>query len=384
MFSQLKLPATVSGAAILFGVLLHGRGNGDPAELQLLGTPVTYSEPPMESAMDLPHLVLAFYYPWYGTPEGLGGKSKGRQFVHWAGVDTNAKTIGVSAHYPRGGPYDSYDPSVLNRHCKLTKAAGIDGLIVSWWGKGTFEDQAVPPLLEACAKAGIHAAIYYEQVAKPGTPQSVAAEIMDLARRFGVHSAYLKVTRGGTARPVVFVYGRSIQQLGVEKWKAVQDTIAREDGPRPLLIGDDFSARAVEVFDGAHSYGPAADLATAAKKGDSTQKWAKRAMPWWAACGEGGTAARKAGKIACVTVFPGYDDTKVRKPGLVVEREHGTLYEDLWREAVAAQPDWVLITSFNEWHEGSEIEPSEEFGDKYINMTAEWAATFKAERAAPR
>jgi len=36
--------------------------------------------------------------------------------------------------------------------------------------------------------------------------------------------------------------------------------------------------------------------------------------------------------------------------------------------AIKADPDWVLITSWNEWHEGSEIEPSWEDGDAYLKL----------------
>jgi hypothetical protein len=30
----------------------------------------------------------------------------------------------------------------------------------------------------------------------------------------------------------------------------------------------------------------------------------------------------------------------------------------MWRAAIAANPDQVTITSFNEWHEGTQIEPA--------------------------
>ena len=40
--------------------------------------------------------------------------------------------------------------------------------------------------------------------------------------------------------------------------------------------------------------------------------------------------------------------------------------------------DWVLIDSFNQWEIGTEIEPSREYGDLYLKLTAEQAARFKA------
>jgi hypothetical protein len=85
-----------------------------------------------------------------------------------------------------------------------------------------------------------------------------------------------------------------------------------------------------------------------------------------------------AGKISALTVIPGYDDTKIRKPGLAVDRFDGRLYQLQWQAAIKADPHWVLITSFNEWHEGSEIEPSLEFKDKYLQITAEYTKRFKS------
>jgi hypothetical protein len=88
--------------------------------------------------------------------------------------------------------------------------------------------------------------------------------------------------------------------------------------------------------------------------------------------------AKSHGKISCLTIIPGYDDTKIRKPGLRAERHDGKTYRVLWEEAVRADPDWVLITSWNEWHEGSEIEPSWEHGDKYLRSTKPHAERFRA------
>ena len=49
-----------------------------------------------------------------------------------------------------------------------------------------------------------------------------------------------------------------------------------------------------------------------------------------------------------------------------------------WHAALDSDPDWVLITSWNEWHEGSEIEPSLEHGDREIVATAGFAQDFRS------
>lgn len=75
-------------------------------------------------------------------------------------------------------------------------------------------------------------------------------------------------------------------------------------------------------------------------------------------------AAHSKKKIFVATVMPGYNDTNV--PEYVVDRQNGTCYTSLWSIATACFPDGYVITSFNEWHEGTEIEPSLEYEYQYI------------------
>ena len=79
--------------------------------------------------------------------------------------------------------------------------------------------------------------------------------------------------------------------------------------------------------------------------------------------------------------MPGYDDRAVPGrplPRPVVNRDGGRLFADLWRAAIAADPDWILIVSFNEWHEGSEIEPSRETGSRELDTCRQMSARFLA------
>ena len=92
---------------------------------------------------------------------------------------------------------------------------------------------------------------------------------------------------------------------------------------------------------------------TAGKSPEEIRAWAHTAYPAW---------VRIAGtnRIACLTIIPGFDDRKLGRPAPrpTTDRHGDETLRILFTEAVAANPDWILITSWNEWHEGSEIEPS--------------------------
>ena len=45
----------------------------------------------------------------------------------------------LASHYhPIIGPYDSGDPDVLEYHALLMKLAGIDGVVIDWYGTVEF------------------------------------------------------------------------------------------------------------------------------------------------------------------------------------------------------------------------------------------------------
>ncbi len=317
-----------------------------------------------ETAAQVPRKVLAFYYPWYGNANVPGGSGR---WAHWSGVDETNRTIDSSTHYPQLGPYDSHDRKLIAQHCKWAKQAGIDGWIVSWWGHGAFSDQAMSRILDACAEAGLEVTVYYETVPGKKNADSAAGDLLRMLERYAKHRAWLRVGR----RPVVFIYGRAIGEIGLPAWRDVVAELAQRYRPQPLLIGDRIGRRAAEVFDGLHTYNTAGALR--GKSLDEVKQWAQETYPGWV------QIAKKAKRISTITVIPGYDDTKIRTPGLRVERFGGHSYRAQWEAAIAAGPDWILITSWNEWHEGSEIEPSVELGDRYLGLTAEFARKFKGQ-----
>jgi hypothetical protein len=90
------------------------------------------------------------------------------------------------------------------------------------------------------------------------------------------------------------------------------------------------------------------------------------------------------------TIQPGWNDLNSAKPGcedlrvssqpFARDRENGAYYQRTVDAVLPTQPDFILVHSFNEWIEGSMIEPSTSYGDLYLELTARHVAAFKALR----
>jgi hypothetical protein len=314
--------------------------------------------------------VLAFYYTWYGAPAVTGG------WRHWneGGHDPDHKNpaglpdIGATDHPP--ALYDSNDLATIRRHLREARSAGIDGLIATWWGQGDWHDNAFQKVLgeaEAELKANsrpIFLSIYYEQ-SPPNAADPVAAVAGDfdyLLERYGKSPAFYRY-RG---KPVLFVYGRAVGELTREQWKAA---LARVKAKHDVyVVGDSTDPSWYSVFDSLHEYNP-----VGAVKGGEDMRARYRKLT---------KDARENRRVPIVTVIPGYDDSHIgRLQPIVAPRDKGRLYLRLWNAALDASPDWTLITTFNEWHEGSEIEPSVEYGDLFLRRTSVFSRFFRSDQS---
>jgi glycoprotein endo-alpha-1,2-mannosidase len=70
--------------------------------------------------------------------------------------------------------------------------------------------------------------------------------------------------------------------------------------------------------------------------------------------------ARKEKLLFIPCVGPGYEDRRIRpwNGKNARSREKGAYYDRMFAAALAVRPPFVGITSFNEWHEGTQIEPA--------------------------
>src|SRR5579862_2659429 len=127
------------------------------AALALPAAAVSASSPSAPPRLDA--RVVAFYYPWYGTPAVDG------QYEHWSQDGHTPPDDIASSYYPARGLYSSSDKQVLAAQMDDIRSAGIDEIAVSWWGHGSAEDQRLPAVLAAARADGILVAAHLEPYA---------------------------------------------------------------------------------------------------------------------------------------------------------------------------------------------------------------------------
>ena len=270
----------------------------------------------------VPHEVLAFYYSWYGRPE------RQKQWVHWGGEDTTNHTTPETTHYPALGAYDSQDPARVDTHIQEAKDCGVSGFIATWWGRGSYEDRSFQLLLARAEQKDFKSSIYWEEAPGSGREQidGAVANLVYVLSRYGSIKAFLKVD----GKPVIFVYGRVMGQVPLESWPMIIEA-ARGKAGDFLLIADGYQPAFARLFDGVHTYNICGEVKD--KSPDLLARGPLKVMPGAV------SLARQHRRISCVTVIPGYDNTKIRKPGLAASRQNGQTYSVLWEEAIRAQPD---------------------------------------------
>jgi glycoprotein endo-alpha-1,2-mannosidase len=249
-----------------------------------------------------------FYYPWYGTPRFDGG------YLHWNQNGHVPPLDLASSYYPARGPYSSADPKVVAAQMRDIAGAGMKEIVSSWWGWGSIEDQRLPMIVRMATGQGLQVAVQIEPY-DGRTAQSVASDFTHL------------------------------HQLGITRFYVYHPFTIDESDWAPVLQAAGFQvlaqtanvARAQAAhFAGVYTY----DIAT------------------FGASSLGSFCARahKAGLLCAPSVGPGYNALRANGDTRMRGRNAGATYDAMWKAAIQAGADRVTITSYNEWHEGTQIE----------------------------
>jgi glycoprotein endo-alpha-1,2-mannosidase len=255
--------------------------------------------------------VAIFYYPWFGAPS-LDGS-----YQHWT-ENNHAPPFDLgTAFYPMRGPYSSSSRAVLDRQMAEIAAAGVDEVVSSWWGWGSTEDQRLPAVVAAANAHGLEVAVHLEPY--PGRSVATLEADVDHLKALGIYEFYVYEPR----------------DLSPADWKELTST---ESDVRI------FAQTALPGFAAAGGFAGLYTYDILVYGGNTFAR----------ICAE----ARALHLLCAPSVGPGYDAVRATGDTRVKPRRNGATYDWMWRAALAAHADLVTITSYNEWNEGTQIEPA--------------------------
>ncbi|XP_068087283.1 glycoprotein endo-alpha-1,2-mannosidase [Hyperolius riggenbachi] len=308
----------------------------------------------------------AFYYTWYGNPKFDD------KYIHWnhellkhwdtkiasnypTGKHNPPEDIGAN-FYPELGPYSSRDPSVLEAHMKQMRSAAIGVLSLSWYPPHMNDDSGIPSddlvqqVLDMAEKYELKVNFHIEPY-KNRDESNLRDNIIYIVDKYGSHPAFYRYKTGtGKNLPLFYIYDSYL--TSADQW-ADLFTVSGSQSIRNTPYDGIFIALLVEEkhkydiqrggFDGLYTY-----FATNGfTYGSSHQHWSSL-------------------KEFCDTnslmfipsVGPGYIDTSIRPWNFKNTRNriNGKYYETALNAALLVRPSIISITSFNEWHEGTQIE----------------------------
>lgn len=327
-------------------------------------------------------LLLAHYMPWYQTPDisGYWGWHWTMDHFNPSQTDEEGRAQIASQFMPLTGPYDSADEAVLEYQVLLMKLSGIDGVIADWYGTADFNDYATinaatEKLFETITRAGLKFAICYEDrtltniVNATDMPHEDAlqqgqADLQYAQQNWLSSEAY--VTYQG--QPLWFIFG-PLYFRQPSDWETIFTGIE----PTPGLVTLDGHMG----FAALTSYPwPPMEMSGGIELPQSIlQSYLERFY-------------RNAERTEMIvgTAFPGfydiYAEADVRSSyGYIDARDGDTLRETL-AMALAANPEIIQLATWNDYGEGTTIEPTEDYGYTRLEIIQQTRQTIDSDFAA--
>ena len=327
--------------------------------LAFLPTFVLAAPPPARPAPK-PRSLMAHYMPWFeAKPTGKGWG------WHWTmnhfhpDTVTDGRREAASHYYPLMGLYDSGDPDALDCHVLLMKLAGIDGVLVDWYGTDDAFDYGLIhrntlALIRAVKKAHLRYAVVYEDQT---LPKLIAGHIIteaDAVPHGRLLMAWLQahwfsdpsyLTLEG--RPVFLVFGNTY--YSGDQWTQIFAGL-----PRPPLFFTEEDRRAPAV--GGFAW-PQPQGGDAQSVRELDRFYA--AAPHW--------------PLSIPAAWPRFHDiyaqAGVQPPYGIIDDRDGLTYAETLDRALKSDAAVVQLVTWNDWGEGTQIEPSVEAGYRDLETT---------------
>ncbi len=323
---------------------------------------------------------FAHYFTWFANKavsghwehwnwDGPGSRHDPDQII-------NGRPDIAAIDVPLIGAYDSSDPAVQLYHLDLAEAAGIDAFCVDWYGMSEKEqnrrDQLVNDnlvrMFQTASAHHIKLCVCYEErlLVDHVSSEAEAIEVgryhfQYIASRFFSSPAHWYVDQ----RPVIIIWGNN--RLAPHVWKEVFKEV---EPYHPWILYSHHEHRPVyaEICHGFYPWVLIGDLDFQKAYLDEFYHAAQRYVRTGASVTLGGG------------VWPGFNDSGVYGWGSgtrLIEDSNDELFDLTWQYVLENRPEWISITTWNDWNEGTNIEPGIKQGTKYLQKTAEYLAQLR-------
>jgi hypothetical protein len=281
---------------------------------------------------------------------------------------------------PAAGAYNSGDYGTIQRHVAQAQQACVNGFAAHWYGPGEGNTtNNFNQLLSASAGTGLRHVVVVQTNILPGaSEQSLIDAVRHVLDNWAWGPNYLRL--GG--RPVIYFTDMprpwGSDAAAVAGWARVRAAVDPEH--KSIWMAEGLTTAYNPLFDGLYAY--------RIDHRDFPQSWLKQ--PRWAAnlrAIEQRGGLPLGGLYFADTIAPGFDDTRsvnvagdlrASAPHFARDRRSGGYFADTFAVTAQTGGDMLLVKSFNEWVEGTAIEPGTTFGDTYLNLTCQYANAYRS------
>ena len=321
----------------------------------------------MEVVKENPKKVFAHYMPWFQSLDYDGWWGN-----HWTmanqdpnNIDADGRRDIASFFYPEIGPYSSIDPDLQEYHFLMMKLSGIDGVIFDWYGSRDIYDygvmkEATETFMWRLEDLGLDFSIMYEdRTASQAVDFGLAPDIITAAKEDFVYvrDTYMTSPRyiRWDGKPLMFVFGPHYIQ-NTSQWDDIFTVFPQEDKPNYISLW-----ATSDRWVGDSATGEFAWI-------DQTHLEAHGHYYWH---------MNQTNKLTVGSVYPGFDSFNElggwgQSHDWSIDWNGGDTFVETLNYTHHQTSDFIQLTTWNDFGEGTMIEPTEEFGFMYLQLLQEY------------
>lgn len=310
--------------------------------------------------------IFMHYMTWFETNESSSNQQWG---YHWTManknpniMDGNGRREIASYYYPLIGPYHSGDKDVIENHLLLMKYAGIDGVLIDWYGTYNLNDyrmikENTEQLIAMMDDVGMDYAIVYEDRflgnivdagLAPTTTSAAKTDLAYLQNNYFGDTHYIKIND----KPLLLNFG-PITLTTPADWTNAFSNLS----PKPTFL----TLWNESTDAGSNASG---EFAWVYKNNTYLTDFYSNNLPNL--------------QIAFGSAYPGFNDYYAQggggaSLGWTIAHNNGATLDETLALSKTANVDYLQLITWNDFGEGTMIEPTVEFGYTYLEKIKTFA-----------